>query len=353
MHRPVSRWSERVRQLESRRRFGAGTRSGGPSFATAAAVGIVALAASALVNRQLARSAERRNPPRGRFLTVRGVRLHYVERGKGRPLVLLHGNGSMIQDFEASGLLDLAAAKYRVIVFDRPGFGYSARPRGTVWSPDAQADLFHEALAELDALPAIVLGQSWGAQVAAALGMRHPDGVAALVLASGYYYPTARLDLVPLSAPAVPIVGDLFRYTLAPLLGRLIWPALMRKIFGPAEVPAKFAAGFPTGLALRPSQLRASAAETALMVPDAFALEGRYRDLPMPVVVTAGALDRLVDTDRQSAELAREIGHSRFRPVAGAGHMVHQTAVDAVMAAIDEAADAAAAASRHQAAVPV
>ena len=58
----------------------------------------------------------------------------------------------------------------------------------------------------------------------------------------------------------------------------------MRKIFGPAEVPAKFAAGFPASLALRPSQLRASAAETALMVPDAFALEGRYRDLPMPVV---------------------------------------------------------------------
>ena len=38
-----------------------------------------------------------------------GVRLHYVERGSGEPLVLLHGNGSMIQDFESSGLVDLAA----------------------------------------------------------------------------------------------------------------------------------------------------------------------------------------------------------------------------------------------------
>jgi hypothetical protein len=76
-----------------------------------AAVGVVAaaLAASAIVNYILAKRAERRNLPTGRFITVEGVRLHYVERGSGPPLVLLHGNGSMIQDFQSSGLIDLAA----------------------------------------------------------------------------------------------------------------------------------------------------------------------------------------------------------------------------------------------------
>ena len=58
----------------------------------------------ALVNRHLAKKAERDNPAAGRFLDVDGVRLHYVERGSGEPLVLLHGNGSMIEDFESSGL---------------------------------------------------------------------------------------------------------------------------------------------------------------------------------------------------------------------------------------------------------
>ena len=57
---------------------------------------VVGLAASAILNRVLAKMAERRNPPTGRFITIDGVRLHYVERGTGRPLVLLHGNGSMI-----------------------------------------------------------------------------------------------------------------------------------------------------------------------------------------------------------------------------------------------------------------
>ena len=68
----------------------------------------------------------------------------------------------------------------------------------------------------------------------------------------GYYYPTARFDVAAATGPAIPILGDILRYTLAPLLGRIVWPALMRKIFGPAEVPQKFTEGFPAALALRP-----------------------------------------------------------------------------------------------------
>ena len=103
-------------------------------YALAVTVTVGVLAISALVNRHLAKTAEIHNPPTGRFLEVNGVRIHYFELGSGAPLVLLHGNGSMLQDFESSGLIDLAAKSYRVIVFDRPGFGYSDRPRNVVWS---------------------------------------------------------------------------------------------------------------------------------------------------------------------------------------------------------------------------
>ncbi len=65
-----------------------------PYAMAAAAAGV--LAVSALVNRYLAAKAERNNPPTGHFLEIDGVRLHYVERGRGEALVLLHGNGSMI-----------------------------------------------------------------------------------------------------------------------------------------------------------------------------------------------------------------------------------------------------------------
>src|SRR5215216_3113324 len=87
---------------------------------------------------------------------------------------------------------------------------------------------------------AIVLGHSWGASVAVALALKYERMVKALVLASGYYYPTVRADVVALSGPAVPVLGDIVRHTVSPLLGRVMWPLLMRKIFGPVRVPEKF-----------------------------------------------------------------------------------------------------------------
>src|ERR1700685_944745 len=181
---------------------------------------VVAAAASALLNRWLAQKAERRNPPLGRFITVEGVRLHYVERGTGTPLILLHGNGSMIEDFQSSGLIDLAAKKYRVIAFVRPGFGHSERPRGTIWTPEAQARVIAAALKKNGVPSAIVLGHSWGTLVAVALAVKYSQEVQGLVLASGYYYPKPRADVIIMSPTALPLISDLLSHTISPLLGR-------------------------------------------------------------------------------------------------------------------------------------
>jgi pimeloyl-ACP methyl ester carboxylesterase len=308
-------------------------------FAIAAGLASAALTLAAFYNRACANEAERDNPPTGKFVEIDGVRLHYVERGRGEPLVLLHGNGSMIEDFESSGLIDMSAKKYRVIAFDRPGFGHSERPRSTIWTPEKQADLIHAALQKIGVSRAIVLGHSWGASVAAALALKYPQAVASLVLASGYYYPSARADVVLASGPAVPVLGDIMRYTLAPILGRAMWPIVLRKIFGPAPTPQKFD-GFPKEMALRPSQIRAIAAESALMIPNAIAMQGDYAGLKMPVVIISGDGDRLIDLEDQSARLHEDIAQSTFHRVRGAGHMVHQSAPAAVMAAIEEASAA-------------
>jgi pimeloyl-ACP methyl ester carboxylesterase len=241
----------------------------------------------------------------------------------------------MLEDFQSSGLIDLAATRYRVIAIDRPGFGHSDRPRGTVWTPEAQADLIAAALQNIGVPRAIVLGHSWGTLVALALAMKYPREVQALVLASGYYYPNSRADVVILSPPAIPLLGDLLSHTVSPFLSRLIWP-LMLRIFGPSAVPEKFK-GFPEEMAVRPSQIRSSAAESALMIPSAHRLEKQYRLLQMPVAIVAGADDRLIESE-QAARLHRDIPHSTLRPVPGAGHMVHQTATEEIMIAIDRVA---------------
>jgi pimeloyl-ACP methyl ester carboxylesterase len=116
-----------------------------------------------------------------------------------------------------------------------------------------------------------------------------------------------------------------------------MWPLLLRKIFGPSPVPEKFK-GFPKEMAVRPSQIRASAAESALMIPSTHTLRKEYPLLKMPVAIVAGAEDRLIE-NAQSAHLHRDIPHSTLRYVPGTGHMVHQTATTEIMTAIDVAAE--------------
>ncbi len=72
------------------------------------------------------------------------------------------------------------------------------------------------------------------------------------------------------------------------------------------------------------------------MIPDAFAASATYAGLEMPVAIIAGANDRLVNADVQSGRLHAAIPHSSFHRVPGAGHMIHQTATAAVMAAIEK-----------------
>ena len=141
---------------------------GSPRTAGSLAAVAAAAAVTALWVRHRARKAERDNPPIGRFVEVDGVRLHYIEKGAGSPVVLLHGNTFLLQDFIGSGLVDRLAQRHRVIAFDRPGFGYSERPRDRLWTVSAQAALLQRALAHLDAQQPVVVGHSWGALVALA-----------------------------------------------------------------------------------------------------------------------------------------------------------------------------------------
>jgi pimeloyl-ACP methyl ester carboxylesterase len=316
-----------------------------PLLLTAAAV----LGASAWISHRMVRRAQLAHPARGSFVLVDDVRLHFTVHGQPRnpPLVLLHGNGASAEEMALSGLVEAAAERYRVYVIDRPGYGHSDRPPHRSFTPDAQAALLLHALRLLGVRQPVVMGHSWGALVALAMALREPAALRAVVLASGYYTPSLRLDTAWLSLPAVPLLGSLMRRTLSPLIGRLLWPLMLRRIFAPAEVPKRFLREYPVWLSLRPLTLKASAAEAAMMPLQAARLRPREKELAVPVVVVAGEQDRLVMTGWQSRRLAQRVPDATLRTVPGAGHMVHHTATRQVLAAIDEAAE------RAEAPVPV
>jgi pimeloyl-ACP methyl ester carboxylesterase len=229
----------------------------------------------------------------------------------------------MVHDMLISGLVDSLAQSHRAIAFDRPGFGHTERPRGQSWDAAEQAALLPTAFARLGIERPIVVGHSWGTLVALALALDHPEQVSGLVLASGYYYPTLRADSV-LSVPAAsPWLGDLICHTAAPLLGELMAPGMIKKMFSPQAVTARFNREFPVGLTLRPSQIHAFSQDAAQMASSAKGLSARYGELSCPLTILAGDADEIVDFESQALRLHQELAGSTLDVFKGAGHMLH------------------------------
>lgn len=300
------------------------------------ALSALLLAAVAVVVFGAAKLAEKRNPPLGRFLNVEEVKVHYVDRGEGPAIIWIHGNVSMFQDVLTSGIVELLTRRFRVIAFDRPGYGYSQRPRGKRWGAPEQADLLSAAMQQLGIVSAVIVGHSWGTLVAAALAQRYPARVRALVLLSGYFFPKFRIDVLSVKPLAWPILGDVLRYTFAPVFGLLVMPLMLRAMFGPPPIPQRFKREFPISMLLRPWQIRASAADGAMMNDEVEALQHRYNQMPMNTYVLAGGSDRIVSPKAHSEVFARELLNCSIDVIPSVGHMVHHSALARTAAAIEK-----------------
>jgi pimeloyl-ACP methyl ester carboxylesterase len=307
--------------------------------------GLVTAGSAVIVNWQ-AKRAEAAYPPKGRFVTAGGARLHYIERGRGRPAVFVHGNGAMLEEMVISRVIDQASQRYRAIAFDRPGFGHSERPRTRTWTAATQASVLPEAFRLLGIERPILVAHSWGTLVALALALDHPREVSGLVLVSGYYYPTPRTDVALFSPPALPLIGDLLSYTVAPMIGEVIAPRMFERMFSPQGVSPQFARDFPTAMALRPSQVKAFAEDSTHMIAAAERLSGRYRSLFPPTAILAGDADEIVGY-RQAQRLHGDVPGSRLHILPGGSHMVHHIAPERVVQAIDEIASETTASTRE------
>jgi pimeloyl-ACP methyl ester carboxylesterase len=139
------------------------------------------------------------------------------------------------------------------------------------------------------------------------------------VLVGGYYYPSARIDALLTAPVALPVLGDVMRYTVTAISARLMLKRLVRAMFAPREVPGHFIPALSREMMVRPIQLRANAEDAAFMIPQAKASSGRHHELRMPVAIVAGADDKVIDAEAHSARLHREVAGSTLVVVPGRG----------------------------------
>jgi pimeloyl-ACP methyl ester carboxylesterase len=289
---------------------------------------------------------ERRWPPPGQMVQVDSFRVHVADRpaAPGTPtLLFLHGASGNLRE-PLAALADALGESFRLIVVDRPGNGYTSRGGLDMCDPARQADLLAKVLTKLDVRSCLVAGHSWGAAVAAALGVRHPQQVDGLVLIAPATHPwpgdriSRRLRFF--SRPYIgPVLAALAVVPLALLLMR----PMLRIVFRPDPVPPDFVEKTGALLAIRPKTYVANCRDIANLNDHLARLAPHYREITAPTEVIAAEEDRIVSPNLHGRGLARDIPGARLTMLKNTGHMPHWSRTEEVVAAIGRVARQAAA----------
>ena len=297
-------------------------------------IGVGVVLSSAVLVRYLTYKAEKTHRTLGKTVNVGGHSVHVRDQGEGPPVVLLHGNGSMMEDFVSTQLIDTLVKKYRVLTFDRPGFGLTPRETGA-WSPEREAELLEETFRVLNVRSPILVAHSWATLVALNFALKNPNGLKGLVLMSGYYFPTARVDVVLQTPAHLPVIGNVLRNTFLPLLSRMMASSTFKTLFSPRPVPTNFKKMFSVPMASRPSQLKSVADDTVGMPGFAGDISVHYEGIQVPIRIVAGAEDKIVSSE-QSRKLHHSLSNSTLDVLPGVGHMSHHADPELVIRLIDE-----------------
>lgn len=305
---------------------------------TALVVIVIVFVAGAVATLVFIPLIERRHPPQGSFIEVHGLRRHVVELGpradrSSVPVVLLHGAGANLKDMEVA-VAERLAARHRVILVDRPGFGFSARKKGGENSPAEQAVILDELFNRLGIDRAIIVGHSWGGTLALTFALDYPQRVAGLVLIAPPTHPRLR-GLGWHNAIFATPLGWLFAYTLALPLGALLIELGIRAAFLPQSTPSSYSKHSAAWLILRPRSLMANWAEIGVLDPFLRSQIDRYSTLRVPTIVLNGDRDPLVPADH-AVSLAERAPLVKAEVLKGFGHMLHHAAAERVAAAVEE-----------------
>jgi pimeloyl-ACP methyl ester carboxylesterase len=156
----------------------------GPAIAAGAAVLVIGLAAAGVFYQSLAEARDRSCfPPPGKLIDAGDLRLHVQVLGSPRaqPVVIFE-NGERGASPDWAWIAPEIARSARVLLYDRPGTGWSPLPEGQL-TAERLLDALQQALAGLDlAPPYLLVGRGMGGLVSQALAAAQPQAVAGMVL---------------------------------------------------------------------------------------------------------------------------------------------------------------------------
>ncbi len=270
-----------------------------------------------------------------RFVELNGINVHYTVRGSGEPvIILLHGFGAYLFSFDP--VLEELAEYGTVIAFDRPAFGFTARPILDSWSgpnpytSEFASDLTIALMDSLGVAKAILVGHSAGGAVAMLTYYRHPERVQALVMEDAAIFGSG-------GAPSY-----ISALAWLPQVQRL-GPLLVRSIAGDSGISTIYLAWHddskvsPDTIEGYKRPLMAKDWDYALwqftVAAHPLNLDLNLTAISVPTLVITGDDDQIVPTS-QSVKLASNIAGATLVVVPECGHIPHEEAPSAFLDAM-------------------
>ena len=262
-------------------------------------------------------------PDSGQLVDVGGSDVHVLTAGETGPVVLMiHGASANAREFEWT-LAPRLSDTHRVLMVDRPGHGYTERPRDAE-TLKVQADLAAGALKILaPGEKAIVVGHSFGGAVALRVALDYPELTEGLILLAPVSHDWGGGGEAWYNSYAAnPIIGPIFSQ-LVPLVG----PAQVKQgvtgVFSPKPAPEGYFEKSAIGLLFRPPEFRANAEDVNALRGELAAQQDRYPEIQVPVVVFSGAQDTVISPPLHVGKLKHQVDGLQLVPLAEGGHMPH------------------------------
>ncbi|EJO91570.1 alpha/beta hydrolase fold protein [Ectopseudomonas mendocina DLHK] len=255
-------------------------------------------------------------PPPSQFVELDGLSVHLRDQGRRddpEPIVLLHGTSASLHTWE--GWVTELAKQRRVISLDLPGFGLTGPFPDGDYRLERYTGFLLTLLDRLQVPRAVLVGNSFGGQLAWRFALAHPERSARLVLVDAAGYPR--------NAESVPIGFRLAGVpALAPVMSRLLPRAMiessLRNVYGdPDKVDDELVERYYQ-LTLREGNRQALRQRFA-QAPSG-ELHERIGELQLPTLIIWGGRDRLIPPDN-AEHFAADIAGSQLVLFDDLGHV--------------------------------
>ncbi len=130
-------------------------------------------------------------PFKSRWFDSSAGRVHYVDEGAGRPILLLHGNPTW--SFVYRNVIIPLRDHFRCLAPDHLGFGLSDRPDGFRYTPAEHAAVLGELVEHLGLDDLVMMCQDWGGPIGMSVAGSAPGRIRGIVLGNTWFWPTDRI----------------------------------------------------------------------------------------------------------------------------------------------------------------